>query len=77
MIERVIGFRAHKNRGLCQVLLDYYECPIAFLVPFGPVGSPQGSEEGFQTVREPGNKALKSSQPTSQLLDSLLGAGGQ
>ena len=77
VIERVIGFQAHKNRGLCSVWLDYYEFPIAFLIPFDPVGSPQGSEEGFQTVRELGNKAPKSGQPTSELLDSLLGVGGR
>ena len=76
-IERVTGFESHKNRGLCQVLLDFYECPIAFLVPFGPIGSPQGSEEGFQKVREPGNKVPKGGQSANQLLNSLLGAGGR
>ena len=76
-IDRVTGLRAHKNRGLCQVLLDCYECPIAFLIPFGPVGSPQGSEEGFQTVREPGNKTPKSSQSAGQLLDPFFGGGSR
>ena len=42
-----------------------------------PVGSSQGSEEGFQTVREPGNKTPKSGQPADQLLDPLPGAGGR
>ena len=75
-IESIAGFWAHKNRGLYQVLLDFYECPIAFLIPFTPVGSSQGSEEGFQTILEPGNKTPKSGQPADQLLDPLLGAGG-
>ena len=46
--------------GLCPVFLDYHECSIAFLIPFVLVGSPQGSEEGCQTVREQGNKMPKS-----------------
>ena len=37
----------------------------------------QGSEEGFQTVREPRNKTPKSGQPVGQLLNPLLGAGGR
>ena len=52
-------------------------CPVAFLIPFAPVGSSQGSEEGFQAVHELGNKTPKSGQPVGQLLDPLLGAGGQ
>ena len=46
-IECVSGFRAHKDRGLCQILLDCNECSVAFFIPFGPVGSSQSSEEGF------------------------------
>ena len=63
--------------GGCQVLLDCYECSVKFIITFGPVGSPQGSDEGFQTVREPGNKTPKSGHSADQLLDPLLGAGGQ
>ena len=42
-----------------------------------PVGSPQSSEEGFQTICEPGNKMPQSGQLTGQLLDPFLGAAGQ
>ena len=49
----------------------------AFLIPFGPVSSPQISEEGFQTVCEPGNKMPQSGQPACQLLGPFLGAGGR
>ena len=41
--------RVHKDRRLCEVLLNCYKCPIAFLVPLGLAGPPQGSEEGSQS----------------------------
>ena len=50
---------------------------VSFLIQFGPIGSPQSSEEGFQTVRELGNKTPQCGQPAGQLLDPFLGAGGR
>ena len=50
---------------------------LAFLVPFGSVGSPHSSEEGFQMAREPENKTPKSDLPAGQLLDPSLGSGGR
>ena len=47
-VECVNGFRAHKNWGFCQVLLDCHEFPVAFLIPFGLIGSPQGVLRDFK-----------------------------